>query len=137
MPKNKKSFSLYDQKRIALIVQERKRRYEAEKKNPEINKAILNEKRKKWVHPITQTGYNQPKVRQVFIDLINDFKNATKFVSCSLEKLQRGEFALKENYGKNKGRLMGSGPEKRSLEVRYVLFDYFFDIRTSTKSRLP
>ena len=34
--KSKKKFSLYDQKRIALAVQERKRKYEEDKKNPEI-----------------------------------------------------------------------------------------------------
>ena len=67
--KSKKKFSLYDQKRIALAVQERKRKYEEDKKNPEINKATWNEKRKKWVHPFTQTGYIQPTVRKVFIDL--------------------------------------------------------------------
>ena len=128
--KSKKKFSLYDQKRIALAVQERKRKYEEDKKNPDINKAIWNEKRKKWVHPFTQTGYIQPTVRKVFIDLkdeksdTNDFKSATKFVSRCLEKQQRGEFALEENCGKNKYRLMGAGPKKRALEVRYALFDY-------------
>ena len=34
---------------ITLIVQKRKRIYEEEKINLEINKEILNEKRKKWV----------------------------------------------------------------------------------------
>ena len=74
---------------------------------------------------------------EVFIDLkdeksdTNDFKSATKFVSRCLEKLQRGEFALEENCGKNKYRLMGAGPKKRALEVRYALFDYFVDIRSA------
>ena len=31
---------------------------------------------------------------------------------------------------------MGAGP-KKTLEVRYVLFDYFIDIRYSLKGRLP
>ena len=141
--KSKNKFSLFDQKRIALAVQERKRKYEEDKKNPEINKVIWNEKRKKWVHPFTQTGYIQPTVRKVFIDLkdeksdTNGFKRATKFVSRCLEKLQRGEFALEENCGKNKYRLMGAGPKKQALEVRYALFDYFVDIRSSLKGCLP
>ena len=32
---------------------------------------------------------------------------------------------------------MGAGPKKRGLEVRYALFDYFVDIRSSLKGRLP
>ena len=32
---------------------------------------------------------------------------------------------------------MGAGPKKRALEVRYALFDYFVDIRSSLKGRLP
>ena len=55
--KNKNSLSLYNQKRISLIVLERKRKYEEEKKNPRINKAIWDEKKKKWVYPSAQTGY--------------------------------------------------------------------------------
>ena len=35
-----------------------------------------------------------------------------------LEKLQRGDFALEENCGKNKYWLMGAGPKQRALEVR-------------------
>ena len=104
--KSKRRFSLYDQKRIALAVQERKRKCEEDKKIPKINKAIWNEKRKKWVHPFTQTRYIQPTVRKVFIDLkdeksdTNDFKSATKFVSSCLEKLQRGELHWKKTVAK-------------------------------------
>ena len=49
-------------------MQERKRKYEEENKNPEINKAMWNEERKKWIYSFTQTGYIQPIVREVFID---------------------------------------------------------------------
>ena len=41
----------------------------------------------------------------------NDFKSERKFVIRSLEKLQRGDFALEENCGKNKYGLMGAGPK--------------------------
>ena len=74
-------FSLYDQKKIVLTVY--KRKYEEEKKNPEINKTIWNSKRKTWVHPFTQTGYIQPTVKEVFNDLkgeqsdYNNLKRAT------------------------------------------------------------
>ena len=48
----------------------------------------------------------------------NDFKSERKFVIRCLEKLQRGDFALEENCGKNKYRLMGAGPKQWALEVR-------------------
>ena len=75
-----------------------------EEENPGINKAIWNEKRKKWVYLFfTQTGYIQQTVAEVFIDLkdeksdTKDFKSATIFVPCCVEKLQIGDFALEEN----------------------------------------
>ena len=97
-----------DQRSIGVKVQERKRKYEEDKKNPAINKAVWNVKRRKWVHPFTQRGYIQPTVREVFKDLTDessdskDFKSATKFASRCLEKLEKGEFDLEENYCKNK-----------------------------------
>ena len=57
-------------------------------------------------------------------------------MSCCLEKLERGDFALEENCGKNQYRLMGDGPKKRALEVRYGWLDYFVDISSSRKERL-
>ena len=50
--------------------------------------------------------------------------------------LEKGEFDLEKNCCKNKYCLVGAGP-KKTLEVRYVLFDYFIDIRYSLKGRLP
>ena len=82
-------------------------------------------------------------MREVFTDLkdeesvTNDFKSATKFVSHCLEKLQRGDFALEENCGRNKYQLMGAEPKNRALEVRHALFDYFVDIRSSPNRLLP
>ena len=68
-------------------------KYEEEKINIELIKAIWNEKRKKWEHSFTQTMYIQTTVTEVFIDLnheTNDtanFKSVTKFEPCCLEKL--------------------------------------------------
>ena len=66
--KNEKRFNLQDQKSIGVKIQERKRKYEEDKKNPTINKAVGNTKRRKWVHPLTQGGYIHPTVREVFKD---------------------------------------------------------------------
>ena len=88
----KDKFNLQDQKRIGVKVNERKRKYEEDKKNPAINKAVCNARQRKWVHPFTQRGYIQPTVTGVFKDLTDElcdskyFKSATKFVSCCLEK---------------------------------------------------
>ena len=93
--KNFKKFNLQDQKSIGVKVQEKKRKYEKDQKNPAINKAVWNAKRRKWVHPFTQRGYIQPTVREVFEDLTDepsnskDFKTAIKFVNCCLEKLEK------------------------------------------------
>ena len=141
--KNKKKFPLKFQKEVALKLQERKRKYKEGKKDPAINKAVWNPKRKKWTHPYTQTGYIQPTVREVFVDLkdepssSNDIKNASKFVTRCLEKLGKGEFNIEENCANNQYCLMGAGPKKRAIEVRSALFDFFIDVRHIFKARLP
>ena len=139
----KNKFNLQDQKRIGVKVNERKRKYEEDKKNPAINKAVCNARQRKWVHPFTQRGYIQPTVTGVFKDLTDElrdskyFKSATKFVSHCLEKLEKGEFDLEENCCRNKYCVTGADPPKKALEVQYTLFDYFIDIRYSLKGRLP
>ena len=47
--KSKKKFSLYDQKRIALAVQERKRKYAEDKKNPEIKQYEMKKERSGYI----------------------------------------------------------------------------------------
>ena len=59
--RNKKRFNLKQQYEI--------KRNLRKIRNPSINKAVWNSKRKKWVHPFTQKGYFQPTVREVFINL--------------------------------------------------------------------
>ena len=122
---------------------ERKRKFDADKQNPAVNKSVWNDERKKWTNPLTQTGYLQPTVREIFPDLsgercdATDFKSATKFVTRCLEKFERGDFDAEENNTSKKFRLPGAGPPVRALEVRDALFDYFIDIRGSLKGRLP
>ena len=140
--KNKKKFNLLDQQKIAVHLQDRKRKYEADKNDPAINKSVWNEKRRKWVNPFNQTGYIQPSVRELFIDLRNEkcdnvqFKSATKFVVRCLQKLETGEFDIEGNCSSKKFRIMGAGPPKKALEVRSALFDYFIDIRSVLKGYL-
>ena len=141
--KSKKKFSLQDQYKIATTLQERKRKFEEDKNNPSINKAVWNAKRKKWVYPFTQKGYIQPTVREIFTDLKEekcdtvDFKSATKFVSRCLQKLDNGDFDAEENRRSDKYRLLGAGKPRHAVEVRQALFSFFIDVRTSLKGRLP
>ena len=115
----------------------------ADKKDPKINEAVWNEKKRRWVHPFTQTGYIQPFVRSYFADMktencnSKEFRSATKFVSRCLEKFEKGEFNIERNDSKNKFRLIGAGPPKRAIEVRIALFDYFIDVRSTLKGRFP
>ena len=139
----KKKFPLKDQKVIGKLVLERKRKFEADKKKPEINKSVWNEKRKKWVSPFAKTGFIQPSVRVIFPDLAKDkcdaadFKSATKFLSRCMEKYERRDLDAEENDSSKKFRLPGAGARSRAVEVREALFDYFIDIRMSLKGRLP
>ena len=66
-----------------------------------------------------------------------DFKSATKFVARCLDKLEKGLFDIEENHCSNKFRVLGAGPTRRAIEVRHALFDYFIDVRSSLKGRLP
>jgi hypothetical protein len=139
----KRKLNLVDQRKIGEIVQAKKQKYEADKNDPTINKAVWNEKKRKWVRPFNQIGYIQPAVREIFIDLADgkshekEFLSATKFVVRCLEKLEKGDYDIEGNNTKSKLRLMGAGAPKRALEVRSALFDYFVDIRSTLKGRLP
>ena len=139
--KNKKKFSLHDKKKVALIALERKRKYEQDLKDPK--KHVWNEKRKRWVNPISQTGYIGPTVRECFSDLREvandsaDFLNACKFVNQCVDLEKKGKFDIEGNCSKKHFRVAGAGPPTKAVEVRNSLFEYFIDVRTALKGRLP
>ena len=58
------------QRSIGVKVQERKRKYEDDNKNPAISKAVWNAKRRKWA--FIRRGYIQPTVREVFKNLTDE-----------------------------------------------------------------
>ena len=139
----KNKFSLKEQKHIGEYVKKRKRKHEEDLRNPEVNKSVWNPKRKRWTKPLTQVGFIQPAVRELFSNLKEaksddkEFKSATKYVSRCLEKLEQGKFDIAGNDVTNKYRVLGAGAPKRALEVRATLFDFFVDIRCNLKGRLP
>ena len=102
-------------------------------KKTEKSKAIWNKKRKKWVHTFTQTViFNQQwekflliwKMRRVTLTTLTVQQNLCLAVQKSYKEMTLHW-------------LMDAGPKNRALEVGYALFDYFVDIRSSLKGRLP
>ena len=85
--KKKRKFTLNEQKITGEQLKAKKAKYEADKKDPKINKAVWNEKMRRWVHPFTHTGYIQPFVCSCFADMktekcnSTEFRSATEFVS--------------------------------------------------------
>ena len=67
----KKRFSLYNQKRIALIVQERKRKYRGKEKPRYKKRTIWNEKRKNLVHPFAGREGNSTSSERRFYCVTN------------------------------------------------------------------
>ena len=62
-------------------------------------------------------------------------KNACKYAKGCVEKLKNGDF--EDGVPKKKFRSVGGGRKAHALEVREELFQWFVDVRTSLKARLP
>ena len=114
----KKKINFQVQRSIGVKVQERKRKYEDDNKNPAISKAVWNAKRRKWA--FTQRDYIQPAVSEVFKNLTDEprilkaqqslFVAVYRKVNLTLKKIvaktsivswvltQRKKKALKEKY---------------------------------------
>lgn len=141
--KNKKKFTLQQKVKVATEAFNRKRKFEEDKRDPTKNKPYYNEKRKKWVNPMDNQGFIGPTVRTMFSDMKNEpesskeFKNCYKFVQRCLLLKENGEFDKDGNTSKKHFRVAGAGPPVRAVEVRQGLFDFFLDVRTSLKGRLP
>ena len=82
-------------------------------------------------------------MREVFVDMKNepchssDYKNCIKFVERCEALLEEGKFDMEGNDSRKRVRVAGAGPPKKVLDVRKQLFEYFVDVRTSLKGRLP
>lgn len=136
--KNKKKFSLSFKKLVAEKAVSNKRKLEQDKP-----KSVWNEKKRRWTQPNTQVGYKARTVREVFTDMTNekndteDFKSCLKFVGRCEELLKNGKFDIEGNSSQSKFRVLGAGAPKRCLGVRRELFEFFIDIRSCLKARLP
>ena len=81
--------------------------------------------------------------RELFSDLkeepndSNDFKNACKFTTRCVESEEKGKLEIERNCPKNYFRVAGTGVPTKAVEARNDLFEYFIDVRTTIKKRLP
>ena len=107
------------------------------------NNHVWNEKIRKWVNPISQTDYVVPTVREFFSDLKeepndwNDFKNASKFITRSVELEEKGKFEIEGNCSKNHFHVAGAGAPTKTVQVRNSLFEYFIDDHIHLEGQLP
>ena len=66
-----------------------------------------------------------------------DFKSCVQFVRRCEELLVTGKFEIEGNAVGNKFRVVGAGAPRKCPSVRKELFDFFIDIQSSLKARLP
>ena len=136
--KNKKKFSLAFKKKVGEAAVANKRKLEEEKPAN-----VWNAKKRKWTKPNTQIGYKAMTCREMFSDMQEekndtpDFRSCIKFVGRCEELLITGKFEIEGNDVGNKFRITGAGAKKKCPSVRKELFDFFIDIRSSLKARLP
>ena len=64
-----------------------------------------------------------------------EIKNACKLAERCYEKLEKGDF--EDGAALKRFRTTGGGRKSRAPEVRETLFQWFIDVRTSLKARLP
>ena len=66
-----------------------------------------------------------------------DYKSCVRFGGRCEELLVQGKFDIEENDVANKYRVVGAGAPKKCLCVRKELLEFFIDIKSSLKARLP
>ena len=67
----------------------------------------------------------------------SDYKSCIKLVGRCEELLKNGSFNIEGNAIGTKFRIQGAGAPKKFPSVRKELFEFFIDIRSSLKARLP
>ena len=133
-------YSLDEQQELGLKVNEFKEQYlvEVEALN---GKTHWDAKRKRHVPDQPKHGYLTKAVRSFYSNLRNaesdsqETKKACKLAKRCYEKLERGDF--EDGTSSKKFRSSGGGRKSRAPEVRDALFQWFIDVRTSLKARLP
>ena len=136
--RNKNKFSLAFKNEVALKAVFNKGKLEESKPTD-----VWNAKKRKRTKPSSQIGYKALPVREIFVDMkdegstSSDYKTCIKFFGRCEELLITEQFDIEGNDVSNKSRVAGAGAPKKAIELRNELFQYFIDIRSSLKARLP
>ena len=136
--KNEKKLSLTFKKEIALKAVSNERKLEESKPTD-----VWNAKKRKWAKPSSQIGCKTLTVREIFVDMkdeigtSSDYKSCINFVGRCEELLTAGQFDIERNDLSNKFRVAGAGTPKKAIDLRNDLFQYYIDIRSSLKAKLP
>ena len=132
--------SLDEQQELGLKVNEFKEQYLVEVEALK-GKTHWDAKRKLHVPDQPKHGYLTKAVRSFYLKLSNaksdsqELKKACKLAKRCYEKLERGDF--EDGTSSKKFRFSGGGRKSRAPEVRDAIFQWFIDVRTSVKARLP
>ena len=104
---------------------------------------VWNAKKRQWTKPSSQIGYKTLTVHEIFVDMkdevstSSDYKSCIKFVGGCEELFTTKQFDIERNEVSNKFRVAGAGAPKKAIDLRNELSQYFIDIRSSLKARLP
>ena len=70
-------------------------------------------------------------------DKVNKSSDFKSCVGPCEKLLETSQFDIEGNNIAGKFRVVGAGAPKKAVEIRKVLFEYFIDIRSALKARLP
>ena len=138
-------YSMEEKEALGKLCKQYKHEFDA--KTAELSKKVINynDKMKKHTKPIPREGYIARAVRDFYPDLRNvkhndpNLQAAVKLGKRCHEQLLNSESTCKINVGpsKSKYRKPGAGRRTTIPDLREALFNWFIDIRSTLKARLP
>ena len=138
---SRKRFTCDEKGRVSLKVQEY---YEDYKKEVEAAKTRVNynNRRKKHTTVLPKQGYIAKAVREMYTNF-QDVKNTDPALSAAVKNAIRWYEDLvagkldDSGVQKTRFRVEGGGRKTKAPEVCHALFEWFVDVRTVLKARLP
>ena len=139
----RRKYSMEEKEALSKLYKQYQHEFDA--KAAELSKVINYNKMKKHTKPIPREGYIARAVRDFYPDLRNvehddpNLQAVVKLGKRCHEQLLNSESTCEINVGpsKSKYRKPGAGRRTTIPDVREALFDWFIDIRSTLKARLP
>ena len=137
---NRSKITIAEKLKVARKVREYKVIYDEQVAEAKSNPS-WDSKRKRWVVGRPREGYLAKAVRKVYADLRDtknddpNFENAVKYAKRWYDNLENGTLA--ETSNPKKFRAAGAGRKVRAPEAKEALWDWFVDVRTAMKGRIP